>query len=191
MKFLNVSVNENGYSMIEVLVSILLLSTAILGTVGLQAAAVRTTQQSAYQTAALQLASDIADAVHATALDPRRVEAYESVLDLDYTSSPGEAPAVGASCHFHACEPSEFAFSEVSEWKTRLATDFPMARIRICRDSDPWDEAGRALRWECSGGEGDAGLVVKIGWNAKNPDGSHAAGSTAFPPGVVLPVAPV
>lgn len=181
---------HGGFSMIEVLVSILLLSSGVLGAIALQAAATRTTQQTAYQTTALQLAADIADTVGAMASDERHAHSVESLFDLDYTSMPGTSPATEGSCHFAICGTSEFAAFEISEWKTRLAAAFPTARLRVCRDGNSWDEAAQAYKWDCSGETGDAPFVVKVGWKVKNPDGSYLKDGS-FPPSVVIPVASV
>ena len=181
---------EAGYSMTEVLVSILLLSSGVLGLAGLQMAATRTTQQSAYQTMALRLAADIAETVHAAASDQGNVAVLEPMFDVDYTSTPGSLPAAESSCHFAACGPGEFVAFEISEWKTRLATTFPAARLRICRDNSPSDEAGHAYTWDCAGGGGNTALVIKVGWRVKNPDGRYANDGDSFPPSVVIPVTP-
>ena len=179
---------EKGYSMTEVLLSILLLSTSMLGTVAVQVVATRTTQQSTYQTMALQLAADIADTVQAAASAGTHAEEAGLMFDLDYTSIPGSLPAFTVMCHSAECEPSEFAAHEIGEWKMRLAATFPAARLRICRDADPSGEAGQAYKWDCSGG-GDAPLVIKLGWKVKNPDGSYPRDGDNFPPSVVVPVA--
>lgn len=180
-----------GFSMTEVLVAILLLSSGVIGTIGLQAAATRTTQQTAYQTIALQLAADIADTVGVMASDERHVHAVETLFDLDYTSMPGIPPASEGSCHFVTCGTREFAAFEINEWKVRLAEAFPAARLRVCRDGNPWDEAAQAYKWDCASEAGDAPFVVKVGWKVKNPDGSYVKDGDSFPPSVVLPVASV
>ena len=182
---------NNGYSTIEVLISIVVLSVGVLGSAGSLLAASRTTQQSSYQTAALQLAADIADTVRAYVVDDVRPEGLGRVQDLDYTSTPGALPVSAGACYFTACELAGFLDSEVEDWKIRMATSFPKARLRICRDAIPWNEAGQAYRWDCSSNPGgDAPLVIKLGWQAKNPDGSLVKGwESDFPPSVVLPVA--
>ncbi|HYD59226.1 MAG TPA: type IV pilus modification protein PilV [Noviherbaspirillum sp.] len=182
--------SESGYSMVEVLVSILVLSAGVLGAAGALLAATRTTQQSSYQTLALQLAAEVADSVRAYASDEQHAEALGQLLDLDYTSNPGSPPQAAASCHFMICGAEEFANAEVQEWKARLATSFPVARLRICRDANPWNDAGHAYKWDCGGGGNGAPLVIKLGWQAKNPDGSQVKdGESGFAPSVVLPVA--
>lgn len=184
---------QSGYSMVEVLVSILVLAVGVLGAAGMQLAATRTTQQSSYQTMALQLAADIADAVRAYTQDEQLAAALSQSFDLDYTSTPGAPPQSAASCYFNACGTDAFADAQIQEWKARLATSFPKARLRICRDANPWNEAGEAFKWDC-GGDAASGapLVIKLGWQAKNPDGSLVKEEDGgFPPSVVLPVSAV
>jgi len=180
---------DDGFSMTEVLVSIFILASGVLGMVGLQAAATRTTQQSAYQTTALQLAADVADTVHAMSSDEGHAHFAEPILDVDYTFTPGDAPTAAAPCHFASCSTTEFAEAELSQWKARLAAGFPAARIRICRDDTSREEAELGYSWDCSGEPG-APRVVKVGWKIKNPDGRYVDEGALFPPAVVVPVAP-
>jgi len=182
---------QGGFSMTEVLVSILLLSSGVVGMMGLQMASTRTTQQSSYQTMALLLAAEIADTVGSMMADEVHSHAVEPLFNLDYTSMPGTPPAPESSCHFLTCGTSEFAAFEINEWKTRLAANFPTARLRICRDGNPWNEAAQAYKWDCSAESADAPFVVKVGWKVKNPDGSYAKEDSGFPPSVVIPVASV
>jgi len=179
---------RRGYSLIEVLVAILLLSIGFLGTAGLQAAAIRATQQSAYQTTALQLAADIADTLGVLARDETLLPGF--VFDIDYAVTPGTRQGTSVSCHYAACGMRDFAAAEIDEWKMRMASTFPAARLRICRDGSSGDDAGQAYRWDCGAGGEGMPLVVKLGWKVKNPDGSDAGeGGRDFPPSVVVPVA--
>lgn len=178
--------------MVEVMVAIFLLSVGVLGAVGIQIAATRTTQQSAYQTMALQLAADVADTVRAYTTEEAHAQAFGTMLELDHVSTPGAPAASSVTCYFNQCGLSEFADAEIDEWKMRLATSFPAARLRICRDASPWNTEGQAYKWDCNGEDGNAPLVVKIGWQAKIPDGSPVKnGESSFPPIVVLPVAAI
>jgi type IV pilus assembly protein PilV len=184
---------ESGYSIVEVLISILVLSVGVLGAAGMQLAATRTTQQSSYQTTALQLAAEVADAVRAYNTDAQHSVTLGQILEIDYTSTPGSPPDSAAHCYFNPCEAGEFANAQIQEWKARLSTAFPAARLRICRDANPWSDAGHAYKWDCSGESGSgAPLVIKLGWQGKNPDGSLSKdGDGGFPPSVVFPVAAV
>lgn len=182
---------QAGLSMTEALVSILLLSSGVIGTMGLQMASTRTTQQSAYQTTALMLAADIADTIGVMVSNERHAYAVEALFDLDYTSMPGITPVTQSSCHFSLCATEEFAAFEINEWKVRLAANFPAARLRVCRDENPWNETAQAYKWDCNVESGDAPFVVKVGWKVKNPDGSYVQDGSNFPPSIVIPVASI
>lgn len=171
--------------MVEVLVSVLVLAMGVLGAAGMQLAAMRATQESWYHTTALQLAAEVSEAIAAAGgLAPGMADA---LMDLDLETRPGAPTDTGGvRCHFSTCPSQDFIQSLAAEWQSRLQAAFPAARLRICRGSA--GEDGQPLRWEC-GGSGDAPLVVKLGWQARHPDGRlarDAAGS--FAPAVVLTV---
>lgn len=177
---------KKGFSLIEVLVSLLVLAIGVIGAAGMQLAAARTAQQSAFQTFALQLASEMADAMRAGGGQ------LESMWPMDYSSANDGEPVTPARfCYVDSCNAQEFVKFQLYEWKKRVKTGLPAGRVLVCHDATPWDSARRSLSWSCEGGAGeDAPLVVKLGWQAKNPDGSLVkdAGSS-FPPNVVLTVA--
>jgi len=174
--------------MVEVLVAICLLAIGVIGAAGMQLAAMRTMQQSAYHTMALLVGADIADALQAAAT---RAPATSDLLgSLDYRSSRGaEPPAPASLCYYQACSEGEFAEFEIYEWKQRIAAALPDGRIRICR-GDAWTgQPGTPLSWDCAGSAGSP-FVIKLGWLGKNPDGrllKNADGT--FAPSVALLVA--
>lgn len=185
---------HDGFSLIEVLISMLVLTVGVIGAVGMQLAALRTTQQSAYQRNALQIASDIADAIRALKSLPNVTGEARTFPPVDYNSANSSEPtAPGTSCFTDPCDAQALIDFEVYEWKKRVRAVLPSGRVLVCYDSSPWDEAKKSWRWGCSGASGGGTpLVVKIGWQIKNPDGSpvlNADGSV--PPGVALSLVPV
>jgi type IV pilus assembly protein PilV len=67
----------------------------------------------------------------------------------------------------------------------------PPARVVVCRDATPWDAGKGAYKWTCDTTSSGAALVIKIGWQAKNPDGSLIRDTNRqFPPSLALSVAP-
>jgi type IV pilus assembly protein PilV len=184
---------RNGFSMIEVLVSILVLSLGVIGAAGMQLTALRTTQQSAFQSAAVQLAADMADAIRVSVGRVEQKGDANPFLGVDYKSAADSDPAVpGKVCYASECDADELAEFEIYEWKKRVKASLPGGRIVICHDSTPWNSAARALTWACNGGmESNAPLVIKLGWQAKNPDGSLIKDAdNLFPPTVALTVSP-
>lgn len=182
-----------GFSLIQILISVLVLTLGVIGAAGLQLAALRTSQQSALQTAALQLASEMADRMRANHRQMQRQDSDNPFLALDYRSAVDPQPPA-ALCHSVSCDSAALAQFDIYEWQKRIKSALPGARARICRDATPWDSAKGALTWECNpGADNNASLVIKLGWLGKgsNPDGSmNADAGASFAPSVALTVEP-
>ena len=187
---------QSGFTLVEVLVSVFVLAIGIIGTAGMQLTALRTSQQTAFQTAAIQLASEIADKMRANAGQFNQADVVNPFLNLDYSSSDDPLPAVGKACHASSCSAEELANFEIHEWKSRVKTALPGGRIVICRDSQPWDISTGTFRWRCTISaehKHTSALVIKIGWHGKgrNPDGSVVENaSNPAPPNMAVTVAP-
>jgi len=142
---------ENGFSLMEVLVSIFVLAVGVVGAVGMQLTALRTSQHSALQTKALHLAVEMADAMSAHSAATQS----NPYLGIDYPASVT-----------HVGEPAGF---DIQYFLHRVARDFPDARLRICRDAQPWDSARRQYRWDCMHAP-NAAIAIKIAWAGKEAD---------------------
>ncbi len=183
---------KSGFSLVEVLVSIVVLGVGVLGAAGMQLTAMRTAQQSAFHTFSHQLAVEMAGAVqagHGRLLQALGADPY---IGLDYQAAvDGEPQKPAKLCYGDECNPQELAEFEIYEWKTRVKAALPAGRVMVCRDSSPWSGIVNALTWNCNGGVGgNAPIVIKLGWQAKNPDGSlqrDAGGISA--PSVALAIA--
>jgi type IV pilus assembly protein PilV len=178
-----------GFSLVEVMVSILVLALGVIGAAGMQLTALRTSQQSSLHTMALQLASEMADRVRTNDSQLRRKDADNPFLDLDYSASQAQTGARATLCYSQSCDGDQLADFDLYEWKARLHAALPAGRVVICRDRAPWDSATGALTWRCEKGEGP--LFVKVGWMVKNPSGEleQSAGG-GFPPAIALLVSP-
>jgi type IV pilus assembly protein PilV len=188
--------NQTGFTLIEVLVSVLVLTAGIIGTAGLQLTALRTAQQTAYQTAAIQLVSEIADKMRANSGHFRHDDEVNPFVDLEYEAAVDPLPSMVKACHAADCNAEELANFEIDEWKSRISAALPGGRIRICRDEHPWDTSTGRFKWDCTPAPDDtkiSSLVIKIGWHGKgrNPDGSLAEpGDAPAPPNMAVTVAP-
>lgn len=167
-----------GFTMLEVLVAVLLLAVGLVGALAMQAHAMRTRQESALQTEALQAAATLADRIRANAAQSSTYLGFE----LDAAAASG-APGVPPDCAGVPCDPAAIARLELDEFRQHLAAALPLARAVICRDSGAAPDG--QLQWPCSGAD-DAPVVIKIGWRSRLPDGASASDADA--PGVALPV---
>lgn len=182
---------EKGFSLIEVLVSILVLAIGIIGAAGMQLSAFRTAQQSAFQTFALHLASDMADAIRAYGERSGQEHNANPYVGMDYRAGIHDQPVgMEKSCYASACDADEYAKFQMYEWKMRLNSTLPGGRIQVCRDGAASGDEKNALTWDCSSGEGQvAPIMIKLGWQAKSPDGSPVRDATNdSPPGMAITV---
>ncbi len=170
-----------GFTMVEVLVAVLLLAVGLVGALAMQAHAMRTRQESALWTEALQHAAALADGIRANAAQSSAYLGFEfDAADADVAAR--RAPAA-IDCAVTACDPAALARYELALFRQQLQSSLPAARALTCRDSAA-ALAGR-LQWACSGEAGDP-IVIKIGWRSRS-SGAAAAGPAE--PSVALPVA--
>lgn len=154
---------QRGFTLVEVLTAIFILALAASGVAAMQVHALRTAQHSAYQSAALQLAIELAELL--------RAETQPTSYQFEYKATV--APSV-------ACARAD---CDLAAWKQRLAEALPRARVVVCTDSVP--VLNDTLRWACSGAGGP--LLIKIGWASREPGPTSAAQSEP-PPFLALPV---
>lgn len=182
---------SKGFSLIEVLVSVLVLAIGIIGTAGMQLAAMRTGTQSSFQSAAVQLAGELADRMRANSASMKSPDAGNPYLGIDFQGGPAQGAGPSTSCYGNACSSQELAQFDIQAWQGRLAAALPNARALVCRDARPWDSSAQAFTWDCAAEDGNASLVIKIGWQGKNADGTLIGeGGKQFPPSVAFVVEP-
>jgi len=176
-----------GFSLIEVMVSVLVLGLGVIGAAGMQLAAMRTSHQSGLQSIAVQLAAELADKSRANDGQMKSKDADNPFVGLSFRQSVDGMPGAPAKfCYSASCDSRELADFDIYEWKKRLASALPDARAVVCRDAQPWNDTQRSLVWECQGGTSvAASLVIKVGWQAKNPDGSLISDTAKESPPVV------
>lgn len=187
-----------GFSLIEVLVSIIVLSFGLLGMVGLQAAALKANRESRVQSSAVRLARELGELMRsnkeigiATTNNPYLIDYYNDPATNPDPTTPVAVPAATTNCFTADCSTAtktELAEFEVRDWLTRLNADLPGAKVTVCFDSTPFDASG-IPQWACSHSGGLA--VIKIGWtkaSTNRSDTRAAAFKRATVPSVVLPV---
>lgn len=170
-----------------------LLAVGVIGATGMLLASQRTAQQSALQTTALQLAADMAELIRMHQSGDGHPGRAKSFPTFDFKSSPaGVSMASATRCYLESCDVTEQLNFELYEWEKRVASSMPAGRAMVCYDAHPWETAGKKLRWDCDANPGgNAPLVIKLGWQAKDADGSLVRESdNSFAPSVVLVVAP-
>lgn len=158
---------EKGFSLIEVLVSIVIFGIGLLGAAGLQLATMRSNQFTAQASVATQLVRDYEEITQMLrSADLSTSEGTNALSSLD--TGTADTSTINCQSSSAACTPSELATFMLKEWKTRVSTELPGGRAVVCRDSAPKDTSGTSsglYHWACDD-QGDM-LMVKIGWIGK------------------------
>ena len=173
-----------GFSLLEVLVAIVVLSFGVLGVVGLQAGALQANKEARYQSSGVRLARELADLMRGNY--GVAVQAGNPYLSASYAFPPS---AVSQNCYASAgcTTPTAAAQWQVYEWSKRVGVELPSPKVAVCFDKTPYSASG-AAQWPCTG-DGDV-LYVKVGWTRQSTDRSATTADQASKPSVVMPVLP-
>ncbi|WP_317204451.1 type IV pilus modification protein PilV [Janthinobacterium sp.] len=176
---------NQGFSLVEALISMLVLALGMLGGTAMQLAALRTRHQSALLSNALQLAAAMADKMRANAAEMTLDDADNPYLNQRYDAAADAAPTAPARLCFAAqpCDSAQLASADLYELKQHIRKLLPDGRLLICRDAAA---GGASLSWGCDGAA-KGPIVIKLGWGGRNPDGTPLRrAARADAPGVAL-----
>jgi len=180
---------HGGFTLIEVLVAIVILSFGMLGMVGLQAASLQANRDARQQSVAVNLAKELAEMMRGNKDVALEAGSTNNPYLGDFSGTPSASSyclAVGSSC----ASVTEVAKAELTEWLTRVQAELPGARVVICSDSAPYLSTGEP-RWGCTSAGSTDVMVVKIGWTrraTRRATATDNAIDNATVPSVVLPV---
>jgi type IV pilus assembly protein PilV len=148
---------QSGFTLIEVLVSVLVLSIGLVGVAALQGVSLKNTQSAFMRSQATALAYDLADRMRANVI-AARTGLYD----------PGTAATVTGCKSTTGCTAQDMAKHDLAEWNAAIATYLPMGQGFVCVDSTPND--GTSAASPACDGSGTQ-LTVKIWWD-DNRDGA-------------------
>lgn len=103
---------DTGFTLLEVLIALLVLSIGLLGLAALQTSGLRSNQMASMRTQATQLAYDITDRMRANTV---------GTGDGDYVVNNATHPTATKNCTSASCSPTELATFDLDEWKDSLA----------------------------------------------------------------------
>lgn len=162
---------ERGFSMIEVLVTLLVISLALLGTAGLQAYSMRLNQGGQLRSLAVFLAADLAERMEAN--KPGAVAGDYVVPSTTGAAFLAAAGAVSTACVTAGCDAAALVAFDLSQWQNAVAATLPQSSWSVARTVNGAQST----------------YTVTIGWvdrrtntnnaaaNANSPFGSNAAGT--------------
>jgi type IV pilus assembly protein PilV len=132
---------QQGATMIEVLVSIVLASFALLALAGVNASSVRYTKMSQYRATASQLANDMGERIRANKGASTAPTTGFFAGNYDYTDDfaaqaatptlPGELCNLGAS----NCTPAQIAALDLAQWRILVRNQLPEGSVFLARQN--------------------------------------------------------
>ncbi|MEM9401986.1 MAG: type IV pilus modification protein PilV [Pseudomonadota bacterium] len=156
---------EQGFTLIEVMIALLVLSIGLLGLAGLQVTALQNNQGAFMRSQATALAYDLADRMRANVL---------GTISGNYImANAGADTDCGTAT---GCTPQAMAQNDLQDWTTSIATYLPLGEGFVCIDSTPGDGAN-ATNPACDGI--GTQWAIKIWWD-ENKDGVITTTATSM-----------
>jgi type IV pilus assembly protein PilV len=201
------SSRQRGFSLVEVLISIIILSFGMLGMVGMQAAALQSNREARLQSTAYGLIQELAEMMRgnkdAALLMVGNPYVYDNSSPLPPTAANYcLAVAVGCASAPGLANQTTIANAQMTEWLARVEAELPGARVRICRDSAPYDGSGLPV-WTCTApaapaaGAAPLPVYIKVGWTQSSTNRAATPASAMIRvndagarPALVFPVTP-
>ena len=119
-KILNHSVGQkqSGFSLIEVMVTAVIIGGSLLGIAQLQATSIRNSQDAYYRATANTLAYEI--------IDRMRANRTLASTTTNYATALGAAEVAGTNCEAESCSRAELSDYDLEAWKYLLSTNLPV-----------------------------------------------------------------
>jgi len=154
---------SGGFSLIEVLISMVVLAFGILAMGGLQLASLRSNQMSANFTSAATLAKEYSEMMRSNPSISNIVTTTAGlnpyIFDSSSTSTFTVTPS--ATCKTSTCTAAQMATLHVADWAARVQAQLPGGRAVACRDSAPRNTDG-SYKWVCD--NSGSLITLKLGW---------------------------
>ncbi len=174
--------SQQGSTLIEVLVSIVVLSIGLLGTAGLMVNSMRNLSEQGNSVAASSYARELAERMMGNRQQALLPAASNPYL---FDTVTGTWPTSTVNCKTNFCSEADRAAWDTSDWAFRISNvaspaSIPGVNAKVCYDSLT-AAGGVANQWACTPGTNPA-LVVKIAWASRDAAGNVENTSNAAPP---------
>lgn len=145
-----------GFTLLEVLVAVVVLSIGLLGLASLQVNGLQFNHSAYLRTQATLLAEELAD----------RMRANRPGFIANNYDNP--VAALNAPCRAAAgCTVAQMAQNDIAEWQQALAALLPNGQGVVCLDTVPIEAASTPTAPSCNGGNTYA---IKIWWDDRRAD---------------------
>ncbi|SES79056.1 MULTISPECIES: type IV pilus modification protein PilV [Variovorax] len=165
---------QSGFSMIEALVALLVLSLGLLALAGFQVRVLVDSVGASNQNFAMQLAGDMADRIRA---NPAAAAAKPSRYVSDWSAAAADRPSPSCEGGRAACNAAELAAHDLWSWKRAIAAALPggVADVRASATAGgmlfmhvAWDEPAVLNpiapdpNWQCPTGKACLEVAVAV-----------------------------
>jgi len=160
---------EKGVGLIEVLISLLILSVGMLGVMGLQINAKRSNLEAMQRSIALQLVEDMVGRISMNAYTVDGVDVYLNLgvnklveVDTSAINAPAKTCGVGVTC-----SADELATFDLYQWQLDMAGE----SVQIGDDADDIRAGGLVQPTGCITGPGDGSgfVTITLAWRGNFP----------------------
>jgi type IV pilus assembly protein PilV len=165
----------SGFSLIEVLVSIVVLSFGLLGMVGMQAAALHANREARLQSAGIVLARELAEMIRGNTAVGVLTSSNPYLVNVQ-TPLTATTPSYCLNVASGTCtDTTDIANAEMTEWLSRVDAELPGARVVSCFDTTPFDSSSGLPKWSCS----NTGTVIaiKLAWTRGSTNKANTGAS--------------
>lgn len=159
---------QSGFSMIEVLVAIIIISIGVLGLVAMQGRTIQYTQDASQRNVAAMLTRDLMELIRSNRDAVLAASGELSSTSNYYKALTGSFPTAGvAACRTAAgCTPAQMATDHLFLWTQQVRNSLPidnntLATYLICRDSTPESEACDNI---------GSAIKIRTAWLSRNSD---------------------
>jgi type IV pilus assembly protein PilV len=113
---------ERGFSMLEILITLFLLTMWLLASAGVQTSSLQYTKAASFRTQAIYLATELAE----------RMQANKTVaVGGSYAFSSSSPVSSSTDCTASLCTSADLAAFDLSEWSTRVSAALPNATMTV------------------------------------------------------------
>lgn len=172
---------QRGMSLIESIVSLVILAIGVMGLLGVQLRTLTDQQQGVQRATAMRLADELFEKVKANPgntfniSDPLNVKQWDWMDD--YVLTWGTAPANNPNCTTAACTGQQRAQFDIRQWRLRLRNALPGGDVRVLRLIDR-PQLIVIIGWQLKESGADAGLLTPFTLNIPGVTAPAACGTT-------------
>lgn len=162
---------HGGFTLLEVLVTLVVVAIGLLGLAGLQLTALQNNHSAYMRSQATILAGDIIDRVKANSAAVTAGDYNEGTANQDTNCESASA----------GCSSAAMAGNDLYQWESALASQLPNGKGVVCIDSSPDDGTDETNANNGCNGTGSM-YVVKIWWTDDHTTGTMQRFVTTFKP---------